>query len=59
MRLRGFAPLCQPMQGLVEAEYDESGKYYALLIYDRLLSEIEQAEYELDFMGVIDDEVHD
>lgn len=51
MRLRGFAPLCQPMEGLIEAEYDESGEYYSLLTYDRKLTEKEIHDYELAEVG--------
>ena len=51
MRLRGFSPGCQPMQGLIEAEYDESGEYYSLLTYDRKLTEKEIHDYELAEVG--------
>ena len=49
MRLRGFSPGCQPMNGLVERRDDSSGKYYDLLVYDRRLSDRELADYELDY----------
>lgn len=48
MRLRGFAPMCQPMEGLIRAEEDESGKYWNVLVYDRELSDEEIREYELE-----------
>ena len=48
MRLRGFAPMCQPMNGLIRAEEDPSGKYWNILVYDRELSDEEIREYELD-----------
>lgn len=48
MKYRGFAPMCQPMKGLISAEEDGSGKYYNILIYDRMLSEEEIREYELE-----------
>lgn len=48
MRLRGFAPGCQPMDGLVEGKDDPSGKYHSILVYNRELSADEVEEYELD-----------
>lgn len=51
MRLRGFAPLCQPMNGLIEAEYDESGSFYTILTYNRELTEKEVKDYELEYIG--------
>ena len=51
MRLRGFAPLCQPMNGLVGPEDDPTGKYYDVLVYDRQLTEQELRDYELDYLG--------
>lgn len=48
MRLRGFAPMCQPMKGLIRAEEDESGKYWNILVYDRELNDEEIREYELE-----------
>ena len=61
MRLRGFSPGCQPKDGFVECLTETTGniklrqnyfeRYYALLIYDRKLSETELAEYELDYLG--------
>ena len=50
MRLRGFSPGCQPMQGFVERQDDPSGKYYDVLVYDRQLSDAEVRDYELDFL---------
>ena len=55
MRLRGFAPLCQPMNGLIEAEYDESGEYYSLLTYNRKLTDKELTDYELSEVGEYED----
>lgn len=51
MRLRGFAPLCQPKEGLIERMDSPSKKYYDLLKYNRKLTEQEQWEYELDYLG--------
>lgn len=55
MRLRGFAPMCQPMtpmcqpmKGLIKREDDTSGRYHDILIYDRELTERELKDYELD-----------
>lgn len=48
MRLRGFAPFCQPMKGLIEAKDDPTGMYWSILIYSRPLTEKEMQEYELD-----------
>lgn len=48
MRLRGFSPGCQPMNGLVERRDDTTGKYYDILEYNRKLTEKEIRDYELD-----------
>ena len=50
MRLRGFSPGCQPMQGFVERQDDPAGKYYDVLVYDHQLSDAEVRDYELDFL---------
>lgn len=50
MRLRGFSPGCQPMNGLKDHREDETGKYYDLLVYDRKLTKEELRDYELDFV---------
>lgn len=50
MRLRGFAPLCQPMNGLLTAE-DGDRKYHSYLYYERKLTDKEVKDYELDFIG--------
>ena len=50
MRLRGFAPFCQPMKGLIDHMEDHAGNYWDILIYSRKLSEKELKEYELDFI---------
>lgn len=50
MRLRGFAPMCQPMPGLAVAE-DGDNKYYNYLYYERKLTNKEVEDYELDFIG--------
>ncbi len=51
MRLRGFSIGCQPKQGFLERGEDDTGKYYDVLVYDRLLSDDELRQYELDYLG--------
>ncbi len=51
MRLRGFAPMCQPMNGLVIASGNGDKKYYSYLYYNRKLTDKELRDYELDFIG--------
>lgn len=48
MRLRGFSPGCQPMNGLVGREDDPTGRYWDILVYDHPLSPGELQWYELD-----------
>lgn len=48
MRLRGFAPGCQPLDGLVQVDDDPHGTYYSLLTYNRELTTEEVEQYELD-----------
>ena len=48
MRLRGFSPGCQPMNGLLRTEDDPLGDYWDILVYDRELTESEAKSYELD-----------
>lgn len=50
MRLRGYAPGCQPMDGLLMRLDDRTGKYHDKLAYDRKLTEKEVRNYELDFL---------
>lgn len=51
MRLRGFAPMCQPMNGFVERQDDTTGRYHDILVYNRQLTGGEVRGYELDFLG--------
>ena len=51
MRLRGFAPLCQPKEGFVERRDSPVSKYHDILVYDRELTLGELLAYELDFVG--------
>ena len=50
MRLRGFAPWCQPKEGLVECTGEQYGRYHDVLLYSRKLTEQELREYELDYI---------
>ena len=50
MRLRGFSIGCQPMQGFIERQDDETGKYHDVLVYDRQLTKKELEDYELDYL---------
>lgn len=51
MRLRGFAPMCQPMNGLVSADANGDSRYHSYLYYERRLNDDEVRNYELDFIG--------
>ncbi len=53
MRLRGFSPFCQPMNGFIERQDDMTGRYHDILIYDRQLSDQEMRDYELDYLGEV------
>ena len=48
MRLRGFSLGCQPKEGLLRREDDPTGKYWDILVYDRILTDQEIRSYELD-----------
>lgn len=68
MRLRGFAPSCQPKDGFIECMPDEDRKaiediatrYHDVLAYNRKLTEKEVEDYELDFLFsfFFEDEIH-
>lgn len=47
MRLRGFSPGCQPMDGLGSVMKGNE-KYYNILVYNRELTDEEIRDYELD-----------
>lgn len=47
MRLRGFAPLCQPKDGFVERR--DSTVFHDVIVYDRKLTEKEMRDYDLEF----------
>ena len=48
MRARGFAPMCQPMNGLVERRDSNTDKYYDILVYNRELTEEEVRDFQFD-----------
>lgn len=48
MRLRGFSPGCQPMDGFLRREDDPLNKYWDILVYDRELTIEEIKIYDLD-----------
>ena len=49
MRLRGFAPGCQP-EGFIRREDDSDNKYLDIIVYERMLSEYEMNHYSLDIL---------
>lgn len=58
MKSRGFSIGCQPMNGFVNREDDEDGRYYDIICYNRKLTVDEIKNYELDFLGymIIDED---
>lgn len=63
MRLRGFAPSCQPSKGFVECMASDDKKellgddvdyYHDVLVYNRELTDTELEDYELDYLGKLD-----
>ena len=56
MRLRGFSPYCQPLEGLLERLDDtegarpDGGRYHDILRYNRQLTDQELRDFELDFI---------
>lgn len=50
MRLRGYSIGCQPMDGLLYRDEDDSGEYYDILVYDRPLTEDEMKHFSLDYI---------
>lgn len=51
MRLRGFSIGCQPLGGLRDVKDDPTGRYYDILIYDRMLEQYEIDGFELTYLG--------
>lgn len=54
MRLRGFSIGCQPMDGFYERQDDRSGWYHDILLYTRKLTDEEVEQYELDYIGSVE-----
>ena len=54
MRLRGFSIGCQPKKGFVERIDDPRGRYYDIIVYDRILTGDEVMDYELTYLGKMD-----
>lgn len=48
MRLRGFSIGCQPKEGFIRREDDQTGRYWDIIIYDRPLTDDETKHYSLD-----------
>lgn len=53
MRLRGFSPMCQP-SGVWRRE-DGNKEYYDFILYRRKLTDKEIRDYELDFIGEVEE----
>lgn len=51
MRLRGFSIGCQPKKGFIERLDDPKGRYHDIIVYDRMLTGDEVADYELTYLG--------
>lgn len=54
MRFRGYSIGCQPKKGFVDREDDPRGRYYDIIIYDRMLTGDEVADYELTYLGKVE-----
>lgn len=54
MRLRGFSIGCQPKKGFVERMDDPRGRYYDIIVYDRMLTGDEVSNYELTYLGKVE-----
>ena len=48
---RGFSIGCQPMDGFIERIDDPKGRYYDIIVYDRMLTGDEVTNYELTYLG--------
>jgi len=48
MRIRGYSPGCQPMDGIVRRHDDTTGRYHDIIEYNRELTENEIEHYSLD-----------
>lgn len=47
MKYRGYSIGCQPMQNLIEAQEDPTGKYYNILLYSEPLTPEQIQSYQL------------
>jgi len=57
MRLRGFSIGCQPMKNFYERQDDDGSHgrhYHDILIYTEKLGEQDLRNYELDYLGEIE-----
>jgi len=57
MRLRGFSIGCQPMKNFWERQDDDGGhgrRYHDILLYTEKLGEQDLRNYELDYLGEIE-----
>ena len=52
MRIRGFSPGCQPMDGFIERRDDWTGKYWDILAYDHELSKADCEHYSLEYIAM-------
>lgn len=51
MRLRGFSIGCQPKEGFIERlDAKPDSEYHDIIVYDRMLTRKEVADYELDLL---------
>ena len=57
MKLRGFSIGCQPKQGFVERQDDNTGEYYDIIVYDRKLTDEEITKFELVDLNEQEDEM--
>lgn len=51
MKERGASPGAQPKEGLVGIREDETAVYYNIIGYNRILSDKEERDYSLDWLG--------
>ena len=46
---------CRPREGFIKQVEDISNRYYGILMYSRQLTDKERQEYNLDYLGKIND----
>lgn len=54
MRLRGYSIGCQPKDGLLFVRDDPDYRYHNILFYNRKLTDQEVSDYELDYLGEVE-----